>query len=419
MKKILLLLFIFLPIQAISQNYSATWERIYPKNNPLVRYSSAMINIGNNKIMLFGGEPIDDNSKNGFNDTWIFNLNDTSWTKIETQFSPSERYGHDMIKIDSNRIFLFGGISNDRDNFQRDVWYFDIIKQEWYQVLKDTIGSPPEMYLWPMCKINNDSIIVYGFDSDCCFYHFYYSITKNQWFRDYKYHYLEPFSGNKFVDLNEYYILAFSGFTMNGGRKNGTWKMNKKTKDWVKINTLNSPAKLSDYAMCKINNNFAFLYAGFGDNDTCDYDKLWLFDYEASNWFDITPEYRPKGRAWHSMSQLNDSTFLLFSGSAFCNDHSITENDTWLLHFKKILTKVEENNNPSVTYTELNEEIIVDGLKLNDEVQVYNFMGILQNTFIINNNSLRFRKSEFAQGIYFIQTNSIGNFTNYKFVRSR
>lgn len=418
MKKILLLLLILLPIQAISQNYSATWERIYPKDAPIKRDSYAMTNIGLNKVLLFGGHNLDTQSPYSFNDTWIFDMLDTSWTKLETKFSPSERFGHDIIRIDSNNIFLFGGVSNERENFQRDVWLFDITQKKWNQILIDSILSPPQMIWWPMCKLNNDSILIYGYDSNCCGYYFYYSISKNQWFRDFKYHYLEPFSGNKFVDLNENYILAFSGFTQNGGRKNDTWKMNKNNKDWEKIKTLNSPAKLSDYAMCKINSNFAFLYAGFGGDDTCDYDKLWLFDYEASNWFDITPEYRPKGRAWHSMSQLNDSTFLLFSGSAFCMSSSNTENDTWLLHFKKIQTEVFEYEYivQNINFKDTKEELIIENLNLKNEVQVYNLLGILQNTFKVSSNRLKLNKTDFEKGIYFIQVNSNGNFTNYKFV---
>ncbi|MCX6146017.1 MAG: T9SS type A sorting domain-containing protein, partial [Candidatus Kapabacteria bacterium] len=137
-----------------------------------------------------------------------------------------------------------------------------------------------------------------------------------------------------------------------------------------------------------------------------------------NNWFDITPEYRPKGRNWHSVAQLNDSTFILFSGNAICTLSSYQDNDTWLLHFKKNQTEVDENENivQNINFKDTKEEVTLDGLIINSEVQIYNLLGILQNAFKVSGNILKLNKSDFEKGIYFIKANSNGNFTNYKFV---
>ncbi|MCX6146016.1 MAG: hypothetical protein NTW25_02015, partial [Candidatus Kapabacteria bacterium] len=107
-----------------------------------------------------------------------------------------------MLTIDSNTVFLFGGVNKHRDDFQREVWYFDIKQKEWILTLKDTSNSPPEMIWWPMCKISTDTIITYGYDSECCFYHFYFDLKNQKWIKDNRFHNMQPRTGNRFVDIN-------------------------------------------------------------------------------------------------------------------------------------------------------------------------------------------------------------------------
>lgn len=423
---LLFLFFITIACQCLAQNYSATWERIYPINSPELRRDHSMVQISENKVLMFGGDRIIyDTIDNPFNDTWIFDLKEKSWTKIDSKVQPSERYGHDVVLLDSNTVFMYGGVSKHRDDFQRDVWYFDIQKLQWEQIPIDTSNSPPEFIWWGMCKMSQDTIIIYGFDSECCDFHFYYNISQRKWFKDKKLHKLPPHTGWKFVNLNDKELFTFGGFNWNGGTKNQTWMMNKHNLDWKEVYPNDLPQKLKRYSIQKITNYDVFVFGGFTQDNFIDScrasNQIYLFDYTKSDWFNITPKDSPKERTGHAMAKLNDSTFLMYSGVAACLDMDFEpENGTWLLHLKRNVTSFDsELISNEIEYKETQNIIQIIKLENGSTIQIFDVLGNLVEVKYSLNNPIQINKLEYPIGVYLIKI-QIGNktFTN-KFIGLR
>ena len=89
-------------------NYN--WNKINSQYNIGNRKSSAMVHLTGKKVIVFGGDSRGDNEDQWSNDTWVFNLDDTSWTELEIENKPERRYLHNMAKISEGKVLLFGGI---------------------------------------------------------------------------------------------------------------------------------------------------------------------------------------------------------------------------------------------------------------------------------------------------------------------
>jgi hypothetical protein len=103
-----------------------TWTNKNPSGgNPGARGYAAMAPILNDdKMVLFGGfngwQP-----SNFFNDTWVYDLSDNTWTKLDTRNTePTPRGTHTMSVIDgTDKVLLFGGMTS-WNQFNGETWLF-------------------------------------------------------------------------------------------------------------------------------------------------------------------------------------------------------------------------------------------------------------------------------------------------------
>jgi hypothetical protein len=88
-----------------------SWTELNLPVNPLHRYMHTLVSIGDNKAMLYGGRK---SSTSGMAETWVFDLDDTTWTKDLNTLNPPGLYQHMMSEtcLDGSRnVVLFGGAS--------------------------------------------------------------------------------------------------------------------------------------------------------------------------------------------------------------------------------------------------------------------------------------------------------------------
>jgi hypothetical protein len=98
------------------------WIELVTAVNPLNRYQHTIVSIGNNKVMLYGGRKT---YSLVMDETWVFNLDDTSWTKDINSINPPELYQHMMSQtcLDGTKfVVLFGGASNSGEI--NETWTF-------------------------------------------------------------------------------------------------------------------------------------------------------------------------------------------------------------------------------------------------------------------------------------------------------
>ncbi|UCH89076.1 MAG: hypothetical protein JSV49_00040, partial [Thermoplasmata archaeon] len=108
------------------------WTQKSPAKPPSNRAASALAPLpGTDKFVLFGGR----NASKYFGDTWMYDLSDDRWTKLNLSVQPSPRFAHAMATVyNESEIVLFGGYDN---KFMGDTWIFDP-----YHTLNGTFISP-------------------------------------------------------------------------------------------------------------------------------------------------------------------------------------------------------------------------------------------------------------------------------------
>lgn len=103
------------------------WQLFKPKNNNLLRGASSMVNLTKNKSFVFGGNtqgnPGSTSEDQCDNDSWILDMDDSTWIELKIDLKPQGRYLHKMAKIGEGKVLLFSGCT--RDEIITDTWLFE------------------------------------------------------------------------------------------------------------------------------------------------------------------------------------------------------------------------------------------------------------------------------------------------------
>jgi hypothetical protein len=155
------------------------WTRQYPQQSPPRLYGHSMVyDSTNGKIVLFGGRTYSGGWKLK-NDTWVYDLNENTWTKMSPPVSPAVRYFQDMVYDPvNNRVVMFGGVAG---SAFRDTWLYDVANDRWTEIFP--AQRPSARYYHGMVYDHEDhSTILYGgypYDWDV----WLLDISANTWLR--------------------------------------------------------------------------------------------------------------------------------------------------------------------------------------------------------------------------------------------
>ncbi len=130
---------------------------------PDVYTGSAMAEIYNtDKVLLFSG----DTGVGLLNETWVFDLSESNWTRINYEFGPRDRAGHTVSCIyNTNKILMFGGfyMENYQEKDLGDSWIFhyspNITSGKYISSMYDTKANSTFKYLdWNSFTTPNNSL---------------------------------------------------------------------------------------------------------------------------------------------------------------------------------------------------------------------------------------------------------------------
>jgi N-acetylneuraminic acid mutarotase len=132
------------------------WTQKFPTSNPSSRHQHAVAYIGDNKIILFGGryfiiEP------DQFDDTWVYDLNQNSWTEKFPSSKPQARFRHGMAYIGDDKVLLFGGYVTTHFN---DTWVYDLSDNIWIEY--NPQDKPPQVDEFALAYIGDDKVCFFG-----------------------------------------------------------------------------------------------------------------------------------------------------------------------------------------------------------------------------------------------------------------
>jgi hypothetical protein len=259
-----------------------TWTLANTGTSPLARAYHSMTYIGDDKVMMFGGEDADGNP---LNDTWIFDLSDKSWDEIVINSTtiPSARNRHSMAYIGDEKVMMFGG--SDADGYFNDTWIFYLSNSTWTKSSIST--SPAARSSHSMAYIGNYKVLLFGGSgnsefNDTWVYDYGTDGTDATWSQDNNGTNPSTRSLHTLAYLENDKALLFGGFGP-GIPMNDSWvyDLNGGTDGtWTQIATETNPSARAYHSMAYIGNKKILLYGGYGGYDLNNYSLLndtWLY----------------------------------------------------------------------------------------------------------------------------------------------
>jgi hypothetical protein len=218
-----------------NEKYGGPHNRYYHKMTPIY---------GTDKILLYGGYYIYDLVwETYFNDTWIYDLSDNTWTKkLQQKPNFQNEYRYEISSVwGTKKVILFC--------CNRETWEYNLSSNKW--VKKTPMNKPSWREGFSMTSIwGTDKIILYGGRSG------------NTLYKD-------------------------------------TWLYDLSNNNWTKIIPQNSPGKKSMHSLAPIwGTDKVILYDGYSRKD------IWIFDLSDCNWTNKNTNIAPPSDPYASLANI-------------------------------------------------------------------------------------------------------------------
>ncbi|MEM8908341.1 MAG: kelch repeat-containing protein [Bacteroidota bacterium] len=138
-----------------------TWTERSPNVNgpglPQKRYGTVSVfDPTGQRLVTFGGFGSGGTARQ--DDTWAFDVNDNTWTELQTAVHPLKRCLHNGTYIPERELMVvYGGQSGGN---RKDIWTFDLASNTWTERLPAT--EPPARHFCSVTAIDQDQLYVFG-----------------------------------------------------------------------------------------------------------------------------------------------------------------------------------------------------------------------------------------------------------------
>ena len=334
---------------------------------PDIRHTpDAIFDEANNQMLIFSGQG------NGlYNDVWSFDFDDSSWTERSPSMNqegfPQQRYGTiTVFDAAAQRLVTFGGFGNAGTSRQDDTWAFDLIADEWMEVM-------PVPHPFKRC-LHNGSYV----------------------------------AGRE--------LMVLYGGQSTGNRED-IWTFDLTTNTWTERLPATKPPGRHFCSITAINEDLLYMFGGNGANQnnfSGGLNDLWQFSLVDDTWTQVLDtDTLPPARVGHSAVFLpTNNQLLIFGGNAV--DGSFL-GDVWV--FEDLTTSVDEQSfAPQIKIDWQSSNPFSDhldfSLTINQpfslEIKLVNLEGktmkdIGQETLSIGQHAFFTPTSSLAAGIYFLQ----------------
>ncbi|MFW9903628.1 MAG: Kelch repeat-containing protein [Candidatus Thorarchaeota archaeon] len=304
---------------------------------PMKRFGHNMIyDLGNNRIILFGGLTIINSEYTYLSDTWIFDCITNTWGEKSHIVHPMGRFNFGMVYNSiKQEILLFGGSSYTGE--LDDTWIYDCNTDTWFQrhpEVSPPSRSDPVMYFDPLYE----KTILFGGLEDIDLYNdtWIYDSSTNGWTEMHLQ--IAPTSryGHRMVyNSNNQTGILFGGRA--GEVTNDLWSYDYGTNSWKEINQSQGKKPKTRYwhNMVYDSKNHKTIVFGGRENEsifTSIFNDTWIYDPELNEWEEVGSETAPTGRCSSSSTYTSfNKNLVLFGGiSRIPVTESTILNDTWV-----------------------------------------------------------------------------------------
>ena len=328
-----------------------TWTLKTPASPPSPRKLFAMAPIyGTNKVLLFSGCS---ETWGGYDDTWVFNLDNLTWTKKNPDAHPIKRLSHAMASINGDdKVVLFGGSNGGPGGlyaYFNDTWVYDLSKDTW--INKNPSSHPSKRFGHAMASIDSEKkVVLFGGSLDGSTLHYdetwVYDLTDdNIWTQFYSPikpvgrvgHSMAPIYGTD-------KILLFGGANLSFFPRvvyNDTWIYDMSNNEWTKKSPPIFPNGRHSSAMAPIYGTDKVILFGGTSDTSFDYvhissyfNDTWIYDLSTDTWTQNEMTIKPLNRCMHAMASLyGKNVVLLFGGDNPPQGGQRCLNDTWIYKY--------------------------------------------------------------------------------------
>jgi len=142
-----------------------TWTQMSPPTSPPTMYGCMMVYDRANQASLLHGGHWSSRTQSGIHgyisSIWVYDLDEDSWTEMQTASNPLGRYWHTMVYDSSRGESLIYGGSDGSDDPKSDAWTYDYATNTWTQVTQDG-GPGPRKNTWITYDEANNAYVLFG-----------------------------------------------------------------------------------------------------------------------------------------------------------------------------------------------------------------------------------------------------------------
>jgi len=305
------------------------WTQMNPSISPPPRYFPKMVYCPSIKsTLLFGGGYAE--YKILYNDTWIYDCTNDTWTEMTPSDAPSPRTQHVMVYDEKkSEVILVGGYVATSGPLgygsNAEMWRYNFTTNSWNQRMP---GTPPPRTLHGMVSdTNNEKMILFGgrdssghdwLERSMFNDTWTYNLSIDQWVN------MEPANApsqrssfSMAFDRLRGEVVLFGGESGNMNAsiipmnlQSDTWTYNLTTNIWTNKTPINAPTPRYGSAMVYNTKNGEMILFG-GRDASGEQNDTWTYNLTTNKWTKKSPVDAPSPRSYHGM------TFIETSGEAF------------------------------------------------------------------------------------------------------
>ncbi len=145
-----------------------TWTEMNPVQAPRARQDHGMVYVPEeDMVVLFGGihsPPASGDSPHGRdNDTWIYDVAQNTWSEVTPPSSPDRRDNHGMAYVGGGRALMYGGAYDGNSPVYEDTWIYDVAQNTWTE--QTASPHPGQRYTLIVCPTSLHSsgpVLLFG-----------------------------------------------------------------------------------------------------------------------------------------------------------------------------------------------------------------------------------------------------------------
>jgi hypothetical protein len=280
-----------------------SWQNMNPTSHPSGRAVAGMAYDSKaSRVILFGGANpyLPFTSVRLLGDTWIYDLRTNVWTEMTPSISPSPRWGPLLAydaRIDRTILFSGGGFAGSAEAVYNDTWMYDLNNNTWTPITM-AIAPPPVADGVLAYDSESDRVVMFGGESNP----FADTSYDGTWVLDpvnETWTNMAPLKkpsprcgcGGVYDSVTDN-VLLFGGFSGTSGNAilgmQDTWAYNLNSNTWTEISTLSKPSLRSEVAMAydeRADRTVIFSsFAAGGPHENIGNNETWVFDHVNSTW---------------------------------------------------------------------------------------------------------------------------------------